>query len=136
MLFSAEPGFVIRVDFRDEFNIEPHHQCLYDFLEVRDGAHGYSTLIGRFCGKSFPPVINSSDRFLWLRFSTDDNIEYAGFRAVYQFVPDSGKIKIVSTCTIHKKIRSNRSRQFYRSADMTPITCCSTQETGPGSLPF
>lgn len=83
---------MIRVDFRDMFDIEPHPQCLYDFLEIRDGAHGYSTLIGRYCGRTFPPVITSSERSLWLRFTTDDNIEYTGFRAVYQFLPDPGKI--------------------------------------------
>ncbi|KZS08530.1 putative Neuropilin and tolloid protein 2 [Daphnia magna] len=88
LVIKADPGFVIRVDFRDMFDIEPHPQCLYDFLEIRDGAHGYSTLIGRYCGRTFPPVITSSERFLWLRFTTDDNIEYTGFRAVYQFLPD------------------------------------------------
>jgi hypothetical protein len=83
---------VIRVDFRDMFDIEPHEHCLYDFLEIRDGAHGYSTLVGRYCGRTFPPVITSSERHLWLRFTTDDNIEYTGFRAVYQFLPDPGKV--------------------------------------------
>ena len=91
-LSTAEPGFVIRVDFRDMFDIEPHDHCLYDFLEIRDGAHGYSTLVGRYCGRTFPPVITSSERNLWLRFTTDDNIEYTGFRAVYQFLPDPGKV--------------------------------------------
>lgn len=87
---TADPGFVIRVDFRDQFDVEPHDECQYDFLEVRDGGHGYSQLIGRYCGRAFPPVITSSTRHLWLRFSSDDNIEYTGFRAVYEFIPDPG----------------------------------------------
>lgn len=79
-------GQVIRVDFRDQFDVEPHPQCLYDFLAVRDGAHGYSPLVNRYCGRSFPPVITSTENYLWLRFSSDDNIEYTGFRAVYQAI--------------------------------------------------
>jgi len=27
------------------------------------------------------------DRYLWLRFHSDENIEYSGFKAVYQFIP-------------------------------------------------
>ena len=83
-------GHIIRVDFRDQFVIEPHEECDYDFLEVRDGAHGYSPFMSRFCGRSFPPVITSSDRYLWLRFNTDDTVEYSGVRAVYQYIPDIG----------------------------------------------
>lgn len=82
---------MIRVDFRDMFDIEPNYACLYDFLEIRDGAHGYSNLLGKYCGRTFPPVITSLGRHLWLRFTTDDNIEYTGFRAVYQFLPDPGE---------------------------------------------
>lgn len=100
-MFSAELGFVIRVDFRDMFDIEFHTDCTYDSLEVRDGAHGYSTLVGRYCGHSFPPVITSSERFLWLRFTTDDNTEYSGFKAVYQFLPDPGKTSFYRLSLIH-----------------------------------
>ena len=89
IVYVADYGQVIRVDFRDQFDLEPHDGCIYDFLEVRDGAHGYSPLVDRYCGRLFPPVITSSERHLWLRFSSDDNIEYTGFRAVYQFLIDT-----------------------------------------------
>ncbi|XP_069946262.1 neuropilin and tolloid-like protein 2 [Cherax quadricarinatus] len=83
---EAEYGYVIRIDFRDYFNLEPSEKCQFDFLEVRDGAHGYSDLKGTFCGSVFPPIITSKDRHLWLRFTSDDTIEEKGFRAVYQFI--------------------------------------------------
>lgn len=33
-LFTAPVGFLIRLDFRDYFNIEPSEDCKFDFLEV------------------------------------------------------------------------------------------------------
>lgn len=53
---------------------------------MRDGAHGYGQLLGQFCGKEFPPMITSTDRYLWLHFHSDENIEYSGFKAVYEFI--------------------------------------------------
>lgn len=56
-------------------------------MEIRDGAYGYSPEIGKYCGYEFPPVIKSSGSALWLRFKSDENIEYSGFRIVYSFEP-------------------------------------------------
>ena len=66
-------------------------KCIYDYLEIRDGPFGYSRLIGRFCGTLWPPLTLSSSRYLWLAFKSDENIEYKGFRATYNFLPDPGK---------------------------------------------
>lgn len=57
------------------------------FSQIRDGAHGFSTSLGQFCGHNFPDMITSKDRFLWLRFNSDENIEDKGFKAVYEFIP-------------------------------------------------
>uniref|UniRef100_A0A8D8QDU5 Neuropilin and tolloid-like protein 2 n=1 Tax=Cacopsylla melanoneura TaxID=428564 RepID=A0A8D8QDU5_9HEMI len=84
---EAPKGELIRIDFRDSFKLEPSENCKYDYLEIRDGPQGYSKLLGRFCGSSFPPMLTSSSRHLYLRFFSDDNVEYSGFRAVYSFVP-------------------------------------------------
>ncbi|XP_065350494.1 neuropilin and tolloid-like protein 1 isoform X3 [Cloeon dipterum] len=86
-VLKADPGHLLRLDFRDDFHLEPSEDCRYDYLEVRDGAHGYSTLIGTYCDNHFPPMLTSSDRYLWLRFRSDENIEYSGFKAVYQYIP-------------------------------------------------
>jgi len=88
---SADYGYFVRIDFRDFFRIEPasnEGNCDYDYLEIRDGDQGYSTEIGKFCGSDFPPIITSSGRSLWLRFVSDGTIEYSGFKAVYQFIPN------------------------------------------------
>ena len=76
----------------------PHH----DDDQVRDGDQGYSTEIGTFCGSDFPPIITSSSRSLWLRltcfltsnisrfsrFVSDATIEYGGFKAVFDYIPN------------------------------------------------
>lgn len=85
---------LLKLDFRDRFELEPTPGngkdttgCRFDYLEVRDGQHGFSTLIGTFCDKNFPPEITSKSRYLWLRFHSDDTIEYKGFKAVWTMVP-------------------------------------------------
>jgi hypothetical protein len=47
--FKAPKNFIIKLKF-DNFHIEPSNDCLYDYIEIRDGAHGYSPFIGRYCG--------------------------------------------------------------------------------------
>lgn len=87
---SARPGYQLKLDFRDSFYIEPSDECKFDYLEIRDGANGYDPLVGSYCGRSFPPIIISTGRALWLRFHSDENAEYSGFRAVYEEVKKPG----------------------------------------------
>lgn len=37
------------------FEVENHDNCVYDYVEVRDGASPDSRLIGVFCGYKVPP---------------------------------------------------------------------------------
>jgi hypothetical protein len=96
-LISAPKGKIIKLDFRgDFFELEPTDRAdkkceeTNDYLEVRDGPHGYSTLKGRFCGTQFPEPIISSDRYLWLSFKTDANLEKRGFQGVFTFINNTG----------------------------------------------
>nr|XP_033333828.1 uncharacterized protein LOC117224798 [Megalopta genalis] len=86
-VLEADKGMLLKLDFRDEFKLEESADCRYDFLEVRDGQHGYSNLLGNFCGTNFPPEITSKTRYLWLRFRSDDSIEGKGFKAVWSMIP-------------------------------------------------
>ncbi|XP_076303249.1 neuropilin and tolloid-like isoform X2 [Lasioglossum baleicum] len=86
-VLEADQGMLLKLDFRDEFKLEDSPECRYDFLEVRDGQHGYSNLLGNYCGTNFPPEITSKTRYLWLRFHSDDSIEGKGFKAVWSMVP-------------------------------------------------
>ncbi|KAH9488058.1 Neuropilin and tolloid-like protein 2 [Bulinus truncatus] len=86
---EAPPGFKIQLDFHFIFLLELQAECKYDHLEIRDGPFAYSPLIGRYCGFQFPPLVTSTGRHLWLRFRSDDLLQYGGFRAVYSYQKDN-----------------------------------------------
>ncbi|XP_057325897.1 uncharacterized protein LOC130667966 [Microplitis mediator] len=93
-ILEADKGMLIKLDFRDYFELEApmttsdkDPECAFDYFEVRDGFYGFSTPIGNFCDKNFPPEITSRTRYLWLRFHSDDTIEYKGFKAIWSQVP-------------------------------------------------
>lgn len=142
-VITAPIGHTLKLDFRDKFSLEPSEECKFDYLEIRDGAHGYDPLIGRYCGESYPPAIPSTSRSLWLRFRSDENIEYSGFRAIWEEVPkpESGngsstvketEIPDLPVC-IHRLSfpdqgflnRSDIDRQFVKHATMykTKLEC-------------
>ncbi|ELT99685.1 hypothetical protein CAPTEDRAFT_228927 [Capitella teleta] len=85
----APPRHHIRLDFREVFHIEYSERCKHDYLEVRDGPFGYSKLLWKTCGTRFPQVTKSTSRYLWVRFTSDDSIEYQGFHAIYDFYKPS-----------------------------------------------
>ncbi|CAH1778779.1 unnamed protein product [Owenia fusiformis] len=98
----APKGYVVQLDFRDKFHIESpenSQDCDYDYLEIRDGPYGYSNLKGVYCGRTHPPLLTSTSRYLWIQFMSDATIEYSGFKAVYDFVRDpnvEGAVKDMS----------------------------------------
>nr|XP_046918231.1 uncharacterized protein LOC124498515 isoform X2 [Dermatophagoides farinae] len=85
-VIQAPHGYQISIEFRDQFSLEDSPNCAYDYLEIRDGPYGYSAPLAKLCGPDFPRDIISNDRYLFLRFVSDDSIEYQGFRAVYSFI--------------------------------------------------
>ncbi|XP_036202599.1 neuropilin and tolloid-like protein 2 isoform X1 [Myotis myotis] len=87
-VLEAAPRQRIELAFDEHFYIEPSFECRFDHLEVRDGPFGFSPLINRFCGVKSPPLIRSTGRFMWVKFSSDEELEGMGFRAKYSFIPD------------------------------------------------
>ncbi|XP_075985436.1 neuropilin and tolloid-like [Anticarsia gemmatalis] len=97
-VIEAEDNMVIHLTFVDMFRIENHPQCAYDYLEVRDGRHGYSNLIDKVCGQAFPRQMTTSGPYAWLKFHSDDTIEYEGFKINIEFRPESTSYKIPQIC--------------------------------------
>lgn len=100
--------------FDERYYIEPSFECRFDHLEVRDGPFGFSPLIDRYCGVKSHPLIRSTGRFMWIKFSSDEELEGLGFRAKYSFIP--GNDVIVSVVRSHSDFRTLRleKRQFSR----------------------
>ncbi|XP_052604084.1 neuropilin and tolloid-like protein 2 [Peromyscus californicus insignis] len=87
-ILEAAPRQRIELTFDERYYIEPSFECRFDHLEVRDGPFGFSPLIDRYCGMKSPALIRSTGRFMWIKFSSDEELEGLGFRAKYSFIPD------------------------------------------------
>ncbi|KAF5295928.1 hypothetical protein FQR65_LT10359 [Abscondita terminalis] len=76
-------GTTITLTFT-EFEMEEstYSECMFDFIEIRDGDNENSTLIGQYCKES-PPVIESTYNYLWIKFESDSSVGAHGFRANY-----------------------------------------------------
>ena len=73
----------------DSFNLtDTNPECSHsDFVAVGDGDLSLGgTLIGKFCGSQMPPVINSNDSTMWVRFITTGKTKHPGFKASYKSV--------------------------------------------------
>ncbi|KAL0861374.1 hypothetical protein ABMA27_008922 [Loxostege sticticalis] len=91
-------GTVIELTFVDMFHIEDHPQCIYDYLEIRDGEKGYSDEIETLCGHQFPRQIVTTGPYAWLKFVSDDTIEYEGFRINIAFRQEPKSHKVPKEC--------------------------------------
>ncbi|KAG6457101.1 neuropilin and tolloid-like protein 2 [Manduca sexta] len=84
-VINATEGQIIELIFVDVFRIESHPECAYDYLEIRDGLQGYSKLLSKLCGTAFPRQISTTGPNAWLKFHSDDTIEYEGFHINISF---------------------------------------------------
>lgn len=71
---SVPDGYQVALSFHS-FEIENHENCVYDFLEIRDGLTANSTLLGTYCGYYPPSPLTSSSNSLWVRFVSDGSVQ-------------------------------------------------------------
>lgn len=109
-MYSSAPtqDHRIYLQISHPFAVEPGSLCAMDFLEVRDGAFGFSPLIGRFCSRLPPPEneeIRSTSRYLWLRFRSDSTLSHDGFRAMFHFQKVGKLNQHTLSCKINRKLQ-------------------------------
>jgi hypothetical protein len=63
--------------------VEYHDQCVYDYVEVRDGNNSSSPLLGRYCGYRLPNEVRSSGSQLYVKFVSDASVQKEGFAATF-----------------------------------------------------
>ncbi|KAI8044617.1 hypothetical protein M5D96_000788 [Drosophila gunungcola] len=73
------------------FELEKHDGCAYDYVEIRDGNHSDSRLIGRFCGDKLPPNIKTRSNQMYIRFVSDASVQKLGFSAALMLDVDECK---------------------------------------------
>ena len=75
--FSA--GERISIQFL-AFDIEENSECVWDWLEIRDGDSADSSLLGsKLCGDTNPDPIESTSNTLTLVFHSDSSVVRSGF---------------------------------------------------------
>ncbi|XP_055588097.1 tolloid-like protein 1 isoform X2 [Uranotaenia lowii] len=65
------------------FEVENHDNCVYDYVEVRDGDSADSRVIGVFCGYKIPPDMRSTTNKMFVKFVSDGSVQKAGFSATF-----------------------------------------------------
>ena len=63
--------------------MENHDNCVYDYVEVRDGLFQDSPLIGTYCGYKIPRDIRSTSNHLFVKFVSDSTVQKVGFSAKF-----------------------------------------------------
>lgn len=61
--------------------------CMYDYVEIRDGADKSAPLFGKFCGSAKPPRFRSTGNSLYIRFVSDKSAVGDGFQFEYSEAP-------------------------------------------------
>ncbi|CAB0044896.1 unnamed protein product [Trichogramma brassicae] len=79
---SVPQDYQVALKFQS-FEIESHDNCVYDYVEVRDGHAPDSPLIGVYCGYKLPPDVRSSGNKLLVKFVSDSSVQKAGFSATF-----------------------------------------------------
>ncbi|XP_064618038.1 tolloid-like protein 1 isoform X2 [Liolophura sinensis] len=63
--------------------IENHDDCVYDYIEVRDGHDEDSPVLGRFCGYKVPGDLKSTKNKMTVKFVSDGSVQKSGFSASF-----------------------------------------------------
>ena len=78
-VIRLEEGKSIRIRFLDNFEIESHSSCNYDFIEIINGTTYNSPSIGKFCGSTKPQPIIIHEGTIRIKFRSDSSVNKKGF---------------------------------------------------------
>lgn len=82
---TVQEDYQVALKFQS-FEVENHDNCVYDYVEVRDGDSADSRLIGVFCGYKVPPDMRSANTvFFFQRFQLINSmvsIRFSGQRPI------------------------------------------------------
>ncbi|KAI4871253.1 hypothetical protein NFI96_019773 [Prochilodus magdalenae] len=81
-VINQPEGYVVILNFLT-FDVEGGGGCYFDYVEVRDGATSSSPLIGKYCGNQVPPMLQSTQKHMYIAFKTDASVSNHGFTAEY-----------------------------------------------------
>uniref|UniRef100_A0A8D0H922 CUB domain containing protein 2 n=1 Tax=Sphenodon punctatus TaxID=8508 RepID=A0A8D0H922_SPHPU len=83
-LIVVTEGSSVLLTFQ-HFDLEYHDHCEYDYIKIYNGISGdEGNLLGKFCGKVFPPPFTSSWNVMTVIFHSDKHVASQGFSAAYR----------------------------------------------------
>ncbi|XP_021357124.1 cubilin-like [Mizuhopecten yessoensis] len=106
-VITAPSSHSLQLDFVDNFYIEDHNQCRFDYIEVRDGGTINSPVLSHLCGSTTPSTVRSTGNVMFVRFRTDASVARAGFRAMYKIAECGGRIYGTSRAIMSPNYPSN-----------------------------
>ncbi|XP_062489682.1 cubilin isoform X1 [Pezoporus occidentalis] len=84
-LLRGNRGTPFEIQF-EQFHLEHHPQCDFDYLAVYDGNSSNARQLGKFCGSQIPQLIRSSGENVYVKLRTDSSLQGGGFLATYKQV--------------------------------------------------
>ena len=122
LLTAANSDRRIRVSFQ-AFELERHQvgEPCKDFVSFYDGRRETAPILGKFCGDRIPRNVISSGRSLLVKFSSDNHKEYAGFRLVYEAIPNRPNVESSVTWFKPPKDDANAMLNTLRCAKGEPL---------------
>ncbi|XP_053215446.1 cubilin [Podarcis raffonei] len=82
-LLKSSHGSPFELQF-DQFHLEPHSSCQYDYVAVYDGNSTNAKMLGKFCDDQIPPTLHSTGDSLYVKLRTDATLGGGGFFARYK----------------------------------------------------
>uniref|UniRef100_A0A8C9LFB5 Cubilin n=1 Tax=Pavo cristatus TaxID=9049 RepID=A0A8C9LFB5_PAVCR len=84
-LLRGSRGTPFEIQF-EQFHLEYHPKCNFDYLAVYDGNSSNAKQLGKFCGNQIPQLISSSGDSVYIKLRTDSSVHGGGFLANYKQV--------------------------------------------------
>ena len=97
-------GYIVKVLF-DDFLLEDGYPC-DDVLTFYDGTNETSSLLGSYCGTIHPEVIYSTGQYLYVKFVTDNMIQYSGFKFSFKAVKEGTVFQWFTHCNVYRELVS------------------------------
>jgi hypothetical protein len=120
-VIQIDDGLTLTLEFLN-FTLESSEGCKSDYVEVYDGASDNADLVGVYCGQTPPGIITATDGALFVRFVSDESVEYQGFLARY------GEPYDRTACTTSRPADITNGQGIFQSinypADYPPNARC------------
>ena len=86
-LIEVDPNHVVLLQYED-FDVEPHSNCSYDYVALYDGANASAPLISLDCGAGVPQpnMFRSTGNAMFVRMKADGSVPAKGFKANFTWV--------------------------------------------------